>query len=37
LWIERLLEELNAFEVDRIKRLVDNKSKIDLANHHESW
>jgi len=33
LWIEMLLEELNAFEVDRIKFLVDNKSAIDLANH----
>lgn len=28
-----LLEELNAFEVDRIKLLVDNKSTIDLADH----
>jgi hypothetical protein len=32
LWIQMMLEELNEFEVDRLKLLVDNKSIIDLAN-----
>lgn len=36
-WRDMLLEELKIIEPKKMKLFVDNKSAIDLKNHHVSW